>query len=807
MLNVHDIIHAREEFKRARVHKSYQLQASNTRAYLGVATSDFVANELDIPVLQDGSGRGDYSEGGGGDKSLVGGAGTHDGRNFIANMVKDATAQRMSAAAAVPPPGGAPGAGNSSILARDVTGMMRRPTVMDTEAVEEMEQLKAAVEDTITQGGFELTRAGDAAADDGTGNLMGVQMRDFMQQLRDVTMLTSETYSLTRGTVEKLVTEAETVMNRMMYATVGGPGGRSMFNPGIRSTMKNIISSLRTRLTKFNLTDNPSIQAYQANADPTSTADEVQAMKDNAANEAELASMGGPTIATRGNSGHLGASHSVGPMMAPSAGGLAAQMVQQTSAPRAFPDDGADDGEAQALQAAEGDDNGGLGARSLLQRIATTVFGQARPSDHLVSLKADVKKKAALVKDIARQAPAFQSAAGIARIGRSHLLAQKQLGMASQTLATIQAGRERAHRDAMDKHVGTAGRSLLGTVAVGAVAAFVNSHGDGLNPVATAGRLAYNEVTDHGREAYSAVMDQISAVRQKAPETWDAFVGVVPSGLTPERPVFTYDIKNERTKNRSYPDAKNGTDASGLFEILVDGDEPVRVDVQPKKKAEDPKPRGRPQTQDGVTLWDGVGEEPHEAYIDKHGTYKKGARAKAAEAGLVGQGKKRKRGSGGAEGNDRELAPEYDPHTDRRAWRDQMPASEEGSQPRGVRYARAVPNTGLIGREPGHVNQYRPSEDQVMVAEGALTTGIPGNDKQSAEVVHQMELAKGAAWDNPSGALRTQPYRMNATRTAVALRAKAGVGPAGAAAATRQVSTLKKKRFDSMFKALGAVPV
>jgi hypothetical protein len=100
------------------------------------------------------------------------------------------------------------------------------------------------------------------------------------------------------------------------------------------------------------------------------------------------------------------------------------------------------------------------------------------------------------------------------------------------------------------------------------------------------------------------------------------------------------------------------------------------------------------------------------------------------------------------------------------------------------------------------VNQYKPTAAQLAAAENTIGTGLPSTDKHAYEIQLQDHLAGEDEAMDAGAPLQTQPFRMNATRAAKALRAKAGVGPGGASA--RQVSALKKKRFDSVFKALGS---
>lgn len=817
-MDIHEIIAARAAYKDARVFKSYQVQAANTRAYLGVARSDFVhGSELNVPPLTDGSAPTvpyDSREEGVVEKQMRGGADYRTERNAIAGMIKQAADERAQAKAAAPPvaPGAAPGPG---ILQRDLTTMVRRPATMDDEALEEMDQLMAAVRAVEAAGGFD------------TQGPNAVSTKVFATQLRDTAALTSESYALTRPTVDALIAKTQDILRRMMEATPVGPNpatAKNPFTPGIRANVKAILSALRTRVIKFNLTDNPDIQAYQASPDQMGA-------DPRAVDAAAVAANGGvppaPPAPAPGGAGGVG---EAAPL--PTRSGALG-----TSVPRgdAMPADSA----ANTAQDAPPPPPGiftragvaiatGLGLMdapkvpTLAMTEAQLVKNRQTASDAARDLAVAennlrVAEQAGFTP-IVNRAQNVRAAANNAQINaaRTQAAAESEQGRseenrrrAEQTLSDIELAR-RVLLNPVAKVVGVARKGVqkgfptlfkAGMAALAATRlASDYSQGEG-DDAAPNGRAA-------GATALSSVLSTPTPGAPSAvvPTPWSSnFLSATPTALAtaardatasqgaPSQVVPTATSTRRKSVSTSATASATRSEiASAIASALASATGTPTLTPSSAVSALFNSSNATGGTFDPV----GAARRRREWEASVSAS----ASASAAKKGR-GAARKRKRGGSGAEGNERvieeEGEPSYDPHTDRRAWRDQMPASEYGSQPRGVRFARTVPNAGLIGRAPGHVNQFKPTAEQKAAAERVASTGIPGNDRQALDVYRQGELSEEAeVREREAAADRARPYGMVTTKSAAALRALEGAG-------SRSVSTSKKRRFDTMFKALG----
>jgi hypothetical protein len=657
MLNIHDILRARTEFNDKVVFKSHQRQAAATRAYLGVAYTSPVTNELAIPPLSAGP-RVEYvftEEG----QELRGAGDPRDARNAVAEMVKKAMEDRRAAASGAPTP---TSASTPSILQRDVAGMVSRPAQNDTEAVEEMDELEKAVDAVLEAGGLDRTVP--------TTNTP-ITTQDFVQQLRDTQLMTSETYELSRATVEKLIAQSDKILQKMLGAS------GSMFSSSLRSQMRSISSSLKTRMVKFNLTDNPSVQTFDPSAVTTTPS----------------------TVSSAANAGAAasGAPPAPGPLTERRKDGLLSDL--------------SDGGTRE--ESGESPVEGGI-QRGLFQQILYPDYTESRAlreaREKVDINKKDVQTLTELINQY-RKKEIVAPYRSVAKVQRKLTEAQYQLETSNQTLATLAAQEQDRVEDTAQERARAA--------------------------AAAAGRMTSSLIRALAPALFFYLAASTTPVTEEQVSYWIANNATSLVSSTPEPAPYSL--------------ADLSRDFGGpppLLAGLLSG----------KGKRKPAQPRTPP--------------------------------------------KKRKRGGGAAAGsNERLLQPAYEEQTDSRAWRDQMPASLYGSQPKKVRFTREVPNTGLVGRAPGRVSQFKPTKEQLAAVQSASQTGIPATDTQSMEVLHQQQLAEEDIAMEAGAPLQTRPFRLS-TKPAKHIRKEHGVGPAGAS--TRHLSQQKKKRLDSVFQALGA---
>lgn len=789
--NILELLEARRASKERQILASHQVTAARNRAYLGVNydPAAVAVDEMDVMPpgglsednaesrpkhwleIEDG-GRADAYSAPAKNKVMIGGADVVADRNFVARMVNDATRKRVATREGTQEAQKA-----SQIMQQGVTRMLSQPAQGDESLLQQVQYVRDQADKMVK----------DGANKDPKG---------FVQTLADLTtMLSSTSVRYTRETLQQAKVGLEALLNYMRPHVPG------VFLPVQTSMVQEQLRRVSTLFTMLNLTDNPAVQSFMPDRQTDSVPESADVLP-------APSSFGESTLKR-----------------------LAADALDDEDAESELVSAGVTDGS----DATRRWDIARTDAENMYNEFVGSAAYQAVKDDlpkqrqmlaaFVEKQKEEVRKKhsenSTVRKQLQHTAVGNQAIPGrtlpvllaehVQRVNTSN----GQLAQAARTLNVLA---HKAREDSANVTTSADGAvaiadALWGLVpGAGAVTGWVRRNasvaraapirtivGTALGAAAlypAAMRMAPGVLPADWEQAGAAAARPVAFAR----DAYGAYTGVVNSAFDaanelPEQ--FPAAAKWFYGKYGYNPTADYSSKPAGPAELgdpqALLGAPSVYSHGYPNQHAIDYSPVFVPPEDEAPsnTTQRRKAKKPSPPVGKRYFQPKFQARNRNSTAVSL-------RGRGGAEGNVPTYSlPPYDPANEEASYRDQAPAAHMGSQPRPGAQARASAAPGLIGRAPGHVNQWRPTPEQLHTT--VSTTGIPGLDRQMGEVHSQRaryEEVKDDEMPAPGEAAMTKLMLLQGKEKAPRRkRARGGADPADSEDGSEGVTAKKRKAF------------